>query len=227
MTFAGHLLARLCACVVLLHALSGALATYLPIGIGVGPELTPDLNRTLAPHTLDQDLSKDCFVTPLIVDTEGYAKRWMQSQGPFFHHVGASLVGTQIKPWLEPLNMTERVMLEDDAAQCECCDYSFLYSPKYPLTRLPLRHFNAAFTTLNSTDAFEITYLQLDGIKFRYYNYDANTKCYEVLISRPKEAKYRMSIGKEEGERDLDTLHHRETGKRLCYDSLVIHVRPR
>lgn len=56
-------------------------------------------------------------------------------------------------------------------------------------------------------------------MKFRYYNYDATTGCYDIHLSNPSgiDNLLRIWVSDEQGnDRDIDTLHYHETGKRLC-----------
>lgn len=98
-----------------LHA---ALNDFLQIGIGIGPEVGPELNLTSTAHPLEQNADSYCFVTPLIVDHDAHASRCGPlGRGPCFELLGASLQSTKIMPWLEPLDMTKEIIISDDSAQ--------------------------------------------------------------------------------------------------------------
>ena len=100
-----------------LQSLPAIHAAKSPKDDGIGPQVTHDLDRSSTSHPLQQDTKPYCSVTPLRVDSEAYKGRCEASKGPCFDHVGDTLKGTLISPWLEPLNMTDEVLLADDSAQ--------------------------------------------------------------------------------------------------------------
>lgn len=71
--------------------------------------------------------------------------------------------------------------------------------------------------------AFTITFDVDSALRFRYENYDPANRCFDVTLSRWK-SDYRLSVGQKQGERELDTLNHEETGKGFCTDKLTIAV---
>ncbi|SPO26414.1 related to conserved hypothetical Ustilaginaceae-specific protein [Ustilago trichophora] len=185
---------------ILLQVLPSAMSIKMPPNDGPGPQVVHDFSHSSPSwHLLKQEPSDSCDPTPLYVDPEAYKERCKPSKGPCFGHVGASLIGTQISPWFEPLNMTDEVVLADDSAQ--------------------------SFAVQDATVAFEITYMQFDQLKLRYSNYDPATRCFDIQLSRNKKPKFRMSIGETSDLRDLDTLHGRETSTRFCSESLMINIR--
>lgn len=116
---------------ILLQVLPSATSTKMPPNDGPGPQVVDDINRSPPPwHLLEQEPSHSCNPTPLYVDPEAYKERCKPFKGPCFGHFGASLKGTQVSPWLEPLNMTDEVVLADDSAQCKPNFLCFIRSRK-------------------------------------------------------------------------------------------------
>ncbi|EST05029.2 hypothetical protein PSEUBRA_005837 [Kalmanozyma brasiliensis GHG001] len=173
-------------------------AARLPPHDGIGPQLTPDLQRSPSAGLLEQSYAKPCLEpTPLIIDSDAYTSRCNEGKGPCFELVGTTMQAKIVEPWHEPLNMTEHVIVADSIAH--------------------------SFTMRDPSVAFTITFDVDSALRFRYMNYDAADGCYNVTLSRWK-SKHRLSVGQKPGERELDTLNHEETGKRFCTDKLLITV---
>lgn len=102
-----------------LSAMPPAFSAKMPPGDGVGPQITHDLDRSSSARPLQQDTDASCVFTPLQIDSEVYQARCLPGKGPCFSHNGedASLVNTNIVPWLEPLDMTQEIVLADDSAK--------------------------------------------------------------------------------------------------------------
>lgn len=67
----------------------------------------------------------------------------------------------------------------------------------------------------NASIAFEITYEHAGSVKFKYSNYDPETGCHDVDLTGGDN--YRIWASDDEGkDKDIDTLNHFNTGKRLC-----------
>lgn len=103
------------------QSLPSALAAKMPKGDGVGPQIGKGLDRTPSGHILKQDTDGFCDVTPLRVDIEAYASRCSVGKGPCFKFGKDSLKLTRIVPWLEPLDMSEELIIADDDAQGRSC----------------------------------------------------------------------------------------------------------
>lgn len=80
-----------------------------------------------------------------------------------------------------------------------------------------------AFTPRNASDAFIIHYLGYDGAKLKYYDYEPQTGCYKIHLSGTPERRIYVSDGIGD-DRDIDTEHYYETGKRLCSKRITIAV---
>lgn len=93
----------------------------------------------------------------------------------------------------------------------------------------------------NASDTFTLEYLNYSGLKFRYYNYDSVTGCYDIHLSgarkiksafdmwasgdKRKNSAFRIWVSDDDGKgRDIDTLHYHETGKRLCTKWVHIYL---
>ncbi|TKY84806.1 hypothetical protein EX895_005886 [Sporisorium graminicola] len=183
-------------------------STNFPKWNGIGPQVTPELTRSLtepAGHLLRQDLQDPCyFITPLVVDPDGYNDRCSPPlNGPCFELVGASMKGVSVEPWYEPDNITDILVLAADSA--------------------------TAFAMKDPSVAFEVDFHAYGDSKFRYLNYDPVTNCYDVVLERKKDTlrhkRWRISVGETENDRDLDTLNRHYTTTRFCAEKLVINIR--
>lgn len=81
-----------------------------------------------------------------------------------------------------------------------------------------------AFTLNDLEVAFEITFPNYGDIKFRYLNYDPKSKCFDIYLQRKWKSHWRMTVGETSDTRDLDTLNHLNTNKRLCTNKLTIRL---
>uniref|UniRef100_V5EQ45 Uncharacterized protein n=2 Tax=Kalmanozyma brasiliensis (strain GHG001) TaxID=1365824 RepID=V5EQ45_KALBG len=68
---------------------------------------------------------------------------------------------------------------------------------------------------MDPTDEFVVDFKGFSGAKLRYYAYEKDTGCYKIHLSGTDSRRIYASVG-HASERDVDTLHYRETGKRLC-----------
>ena len=60
-----------------------------------------------------------------------------------------------------------------------------------------------------------IYYRSNDGVQLSYYDYDHETGCYNIHLRGAHH--YRIWVSDDKGnDRDIDTRHYAETGKRLC-----------
>lgn len=74
------------------------------------------------------------------------------------------------------------------------------------------------------TIAFQITFLEFSSVKFRYSNYDPETRCFDVALKRKWKSKWRLTVGETPEMKDLDTLNTLSTETRFCKDKLVIRL---
>lgn len=53
----------------------------------------------------------------MFVDHQAYKERCSEPRkGPCFELIGTKMSGSVVEPWLEPVNMTEHVIVADDSA---------------------------------------------------------------------------------------------------------------
>lgn len=72
-----------------------------------------------------------------------------------------------------------------------------------------------------------IKYKGFKGIYLRYYGYDPVTGCYNIHLSNTASSSTSNRIWVSDGigdDRDIDTEHYDETGKRLCSKWLSIYM---
>ena len=91
-------------------------------GLGPGPQIVSDQFPSSFAYPLDQqDASFACSpFTPLFIDGPIFVSRTARigaGPEPQFQVYGASLRHTQIEPWLEPVNMTDQIVLADSTAK--------------------------------------------------------------------------------------------------------------
>ncbi|SYW86235.1 uncharacterized protein UBRO2_05955 [Ustilago bromivora] len=154
----------------------------MPYWDGIGPQVTQDLDRSPSARPLTQVippwLEHKCTVTPLQIDAEEYKARCLPGKGPCFTHEGdGSLKTTNIEPWLEPLDMTQEILLMDDTAR--------------------------DFTVRDPSTPFEITYLTYANAKIRYSNFNPETRCYDILIKAGEHEGGDISVGESPADMSL------------------------
>lgn len=106
-------MANLFAVAAALQSVPAAKSAKMPSNDGPGPQITHHESG----YPLPEEVSLACYPTPLRVDPQAYEARCVATKGPCFSIVGASLQGTDISPWLEPLDMTYEMLLSDESAQ--------------------------------------------------------------------------------------------------------------
>lgn len=96
---------------------SPALSARLPKNDGIGPQITHDLTRSPTAHLLEQTLNDPCSeITPMYVDADAYKERCGEPRkGLCFELIGTKMSGSVIEPWLEPVHMTEQIIVADDS----------------------------------------------------------------------------------------------------------------
>lgn len=89
-------------------------------GLGPGPQIVSDQFPSQLAYPLDQqDVACSPF-TSLFIDGPIFVSRTARigaGPEPQFQVYGASLRHTQIEPWLEPVNMTDQIVLADSTAK--------------------------------------------------------------------------------------------------------------
>ena len=71
----------------------------------------------------------ECDYTPLLIDSKAYDERCKPNKGPCFGIANQKdvflhtkkLKHAHFEPWLEPLNMTNEVIVRDGNALCKYC----------------------------------------------------------------------------------------------------------
>ncbi|SOV02138.1 related to conserved hypothetical Ustilaginaceae-specific protein [Ustilago sp. UG-2017a] len=165
-----------------LQTFPAVLSAKMPYWDGIGPQVTQDLDRSPSAQPLTQVippwLEHKCTVTPLQIDAEEYKARCLPGKGPCFTHKGdGSLKTTNIEPWLEPLDMTQEILLMDDTAR--------------------------DFTVRDPSTPFEITYLAYANAKIRYSNFNPETRCYDILIKAGEHGGGNISVGESPADMSL------------------------
>lgn len=172
-----------------------------------------------------------CDLTPLSIERSEYEKRCgpnSDPKWPCFTHLRGDLRYATIEPWLEPLNVTKEILVKDDQGIGESLSLHLRVrwlSPQTAQTDRP-NSFLTDFTLRNASDTFSIEYRNYRRLFFRYYGYDPATGCYNIHLSNENSdsSAYRIWASDDVGDdRDVDTLHYHETGKRLC-SSKWIHI---
>ncbi|SPC64380.1 related to Mig1 protein [Ustilago sp. UG-2017b] len=140
-----------------------------------------------------------CNVTPLFIDKAEYDERCGEksdSKWPCFKTSDdASLKYTTIEPWLEPLNMSEEILLMDKEAR--------------------------AFTLRDASVPFTIKFNHYLSLK--YYDYNEKTGCYKIHLHGANSWRIFVSDGNGD-DRDIDTERYFETGKLLCSKWITIDI---
>ncbi|KAJ1036324.1 hypothetical protein NDA13_000204 [Ustilago tritici] len=117
-----------------------------------------------------------------------------------FTHWFGDLNAVEARPFLEPFNITEKLMIKDDTMK--------------------------DFTMENADDAFLIRYPNLGGVQLIYTNFDPKTGCKEITLMRGDNSVWRIWVSDGNGDdRDIDTLKHEATSTTLCTKWIHIHIK--
>lgn len=166
-----------------------------------------DVFSSVVPGPAQQQLRRrdpSTFNTPrLTIDSDAYTQLCGEDVArthPCLHHYRGDLTDAIVEPYLEPLNITSEIIVKDDSM--------------------------VDFTMRNASDAFIITYKSSGLTQLIYENYDAKDGCYNITLRGGKMEGWRIWVSDGKGkDRDIDTLHHEQTAKRLCSADLWIHVK--
>ncbi|SOV01958.1 uncharacterized protein UDID_08252 [Ustilago sp. UG-2017a] len=149
-------------------------------------------------NSLDQ-----CFLTKLVPNGAKYKERCEVDNLPHhtcFTHWAGDLTAVEARPFLEPLDITKKLMIKDDTMK--------------------------DFTIENADDAFLIRYPNLGGVILVYSNFDPKTGCKDIILKRGDNSVWRIWVSDENGnDRDIDTKNYAETTKRFCSKWIHIHVK--
>ncbi|SAM82795.1 related to Mig1 protein [Ustilago bromivora] len=155
------------------------------------------VGKTILYKQSETDINGHCDVTPLFIDKAEYEKRCGEksdSKWPCFKTSDdTSIKYTTIEPWLEPLNMSEEILLMDENA--------------------------SAFTLRDASVPFTIKFPY--GVRLTYYDYNDKTGCYKIHLEGRESFRIFVSDGNG-NDRDIDTLHYWNTGKQLCSKWITI-----
>ncbi|KAJ1582295.1 hypothetical protein NDA11_000114 [Ustilago hordei] len=186
-----------------LQTFPAVLSAKMPQWGGPGPQVTQDLDRSPSARPLTQEIPPlqdyDCTLTPLQIDAEKYKARCLPGKGPCFTHKGdGSLKATNIEPWLEPLNMTQEILLMDETAR--------------------------DFTVRDPSTPFEITYLAYGDTNFRYSKFNPETRCYDILIKAGNSFNGIISVGESPDGTSLSSKSTRNFGDELSHTFCAEHL---
>ncbi|SPC65898.1 related to Mig1 protein, induced during biotrophic phase [Ustilago sp. UG-2017b] len=84
------------------------------------------------------------------------------------------------------------------------------------------------FTMDKPTDSFKIRYPNHGGVSLKYWNFDPNTGCKDILIKGGDNDIWRIWVSDEDGnDRDIDTLNTQFDYKTFCSKWIHIHIKKR